>query len=302
MRAEATHRRARRTPAPTRSSSASSRASGSPTTSTAARSQALVGRRRGAAQARKLAVAHAGGKRWRAGGPRQARRASTPSARGVAAARSSAAPRELGTRDAVLGAPAPRRRRRRRRRSSRARCSRAYEFAPTRASRRRGRRGSSRLRVSAHHDVSARGGRAPSSPPRPPTRARDLQNAPANDMTPTRLAERARELAAEQTTAERRGDGPRRRSTRAGMGAFAAVAQGCDEEPQLITLRYTPAEASGPVLGLVGKAVTFDSGGISIKPASEDERDEVRHVRRRGRARGDRPRSPGSGCRSRSSR
>ena len=51
------------------------------------------------------------------------------------------------------------------------------------------------------------------------------------------------------------------------MGAFAAVAQGADEEPQLITLRYDPPEAAGPVLGLVGKAVTFDSGGISIKPA-----------------------------------
>jgi leucyl aminopeptidase len=50
------------------------------------------------------------------------------------------------------------------------------------------------------------------------------------------------------------------------MGAFAAVAQGTDEEPQLITLRYTPENAVGPVLGLVGKAVTFDSGGISIKP------------------------------------
>ncbi len=52
-----------------------------------------------------------------------------------------------------------------------------------------------------------------------------------------------------------------------GMGAFAAVAAGSDEEPALITLRYEPADATGPVLGLVGKGVTFDSGGISIKPA-----------------------------------
>jgi leucyl aminopeptidase len=51
------------------------------------------------------------------------------------------------------------------------------------------------------------------------------------------------------------------------MGAFAAVAQGSSEEPALITLRYEPADATGPVLGLVGKAVTFDTGGISIKPA-----------------------------------
>src|SRR5947207_3217499 len=54
-----------------------------------------------------------------------------------------------------------------------------------------------------------------------------------------------------------------------GMGAFAAVARGSDEEPALITLRYDPADPSGPVLGLVGKAVTFDTGGISIKPASK---------------------------------
>src|SRR5947209_5547184 len=54
-----------------------------------------------------------------------------------------------------------------------------------------------------------------------------------------------------------------------GMGAFAAVAQGTYEEPALITLRWHPPEAAGPVLGLVGKAVTFDTGGISIKPAAK---------------------------------
>jgi leucyl aminopeptidase len=53
------------------------------------------------------------------------------------------------------------------------------------------------------------------------------------------------------------------------MEAFAAVARGSDEEPALITLRYEPANATGPVLGLVGKAVTFDSGGISIKPGAK---------------------------------
>jgi leucyl aminopeptidase len=53
------------------------------------------------------------------------------------------------------------------------------------------------------------------------------------------------------------------------MGAFAGVARGSDEEPQLITLRYEPAGAQGPVLGLVGKAVTFDSGGISLKPGAK---------------------------------
>jgi leucyl aminopeptidase len=54
-----------------------------------------------------------------------------------------------------------------------------------------------------------------------------------------------------------------------GMGAFAAVAQGTDQEPALITMKYEPPSvtAGAPVLGLVGKGVTFDSGGISIKPA-----------------------------------
>ena len=53
------------------------------------------------------------------------------------------------------------------------------------------------------------------------------------------------------------------------MGAFACVAQGSHVEPRLITLRYEGPGASGPVLGLVGKAVTFDTGGISIKPSAK---------------------------------
>jgi leucyl aminopeptidase len=95
--------------------------------------------------------------------------------------------------------------------------------------------------------------------------ARDLQNAPANDMTPQALAERAQELAGEAqgVTCNVLGrDG----IVDAGMGCFAAVAQGTYTEPQLITLRYEGPDADGPVLGLVGKAVTFDSGGISLKP------------------------------------
>jgi leucyl aminopeptidase len=50
------------------------------------------------------------------------------------------------------------------------------------------------------------------------------------------------------------------------MGAFAAVAQGSEQDPALIVLRYEGGEARGPLLGFVGKAVTFDSGGISLKP------------------------------------
>jgi leucyl aminopeptidase len=101
-------------------------------------------------------------------------------------------------------------------------------------------------------------------------RARDLQNTPANAMTPTALGERARAVAAahpETLTCEVEG---RDQIVARGMGAFAAVAQGSDEEPALITIKYEPAAAPAdgvPTLGLVGKGVTFDSGGLSIKPA-----------------------------------
>jgi leucyl aminopeptidase len=57
-----------------------------------------------------------------------------------------------------------------------------------------------------------------------------------------------------------------------GMGAFAAVAQGSEQEPALIVMRYEPpggAVEGAPTLGLVGKAVTFDSGGISLKPGAK---------------------------------
>ncbi len=96
-------------------------------------------------------------------------------------------------------------------------------------------------------------------------RARELQNRPGNDLTPTALADYAKALAeeVEGLTVEAEGrDGIVARK----MGSFAAVAQGSYEEPALITLRYDPPDANGPKLGLVGKAVTFDSGGISLKP------------------------------------
>jgi leucyl aminopeptidase len=102
--------------------------------------------------------------------------------------------------------------------------------------------------------------------------ARDLQNRPANDLTPTALVEHARALAEqiEGLSVESEGrDGLLAR----GMGAFAAVAQGSEQEPALITLRYDgvggASDPRGPVLGLVGKAVTFDSGGISLKPGAK---------------------------------
>ena len=99
--------------------------------------------------------------------------------------------------------------------------------------------------------------------------ARDLQNTPANDMTPTELGARARALAAELDGARAPRWRAATRSPTRGMGAFAAVAQGSDEEPALITLRYEGPGAQGETLGFVGKAVTFDSGGISIKPSAK---------------------------------
>ncbi len=95
--------------------------------------------------------------------------------------------------------------------------------------------------------------------------ARDLQNRPANDLTPTALASYAESLSREIEGLGVESEG-REGIVARGMGAFAAVAQGSDEEPALITLRYEGPGASGPLLGFVGKAVTFDSGGISLKP------------------------------------
>ena len=125
------------------------------------------------------------------------------------------------------------------------------------------------LIVSDHEDRSAAVARA-TVVAEAVNAARDLQNTPANHLTPTALGRRAQELAAVHgaLTCEVVG---RDEITARKMGAFAAVAAGTDEEPALITLRHEPddgAAADAPVLGFVGKGVTFDAGGISIKPAS----------------------------------
>jgi leucyl aminopeptidase len=98
-------------------------------------------------------------------------------------------------------------------------------------------------------------------------RARDLQNLPSNVATPTFLGERAAEIADQHAALEVELL-DREAIVGLGMGAFAAVAQGTYAEPRLIVLRYTGG-SSGPHLGFVGKAVTFDTGGISIKPAAK---------------------------------
>src|SRR3954447_26547075 len=98
-------------------------------------------------------------------------------------------------------------------------------------------------------------------------RARDLQNLPANVAKPTFLAERAGEIADQFDSLEVELL-DRDAIVARGMGAFAAVAQGSHVEPRLIVLRYSGG-GGGPHLGFVGKAVTFDTGGISIKPAAK---------------------------------
>ena len=98
-------------------------------------------------------------------------------------------------------------------------------------------------------------------------RARDLANTGANELTPERLADRAAELAGAHEDLTTEALGPEE-VEKLGMGAFAGVAQGSHNPPRMIVLRYEPASPEGDVvLGLVGKAITFDTGGISIKPA-----------------------------------
>ena len=98
-------------------------------------------------------------------------------------------------------------------------------------------------------------------------RSRDLSNMPPNELTPHTLGENAQELAHEHEhlTCEILGT---RELDELGMGALTAVGRGSRNEPRLIVLRYDPPGARDDiVLGLVGKSITFDAGGISIKPS-----------------------------------
>ncbi len=101
--------------------------------------------------------------------------------------------------------------------------------------------------------------------------ARDLINEPSNRLTPRMLASKTEAMAKEVGLGVEVLD--ERKISELKMGALIAVAQGSAEPPRMIVLRYTPANVrpDAPVLGLVGKAVTFDTGGISIKPADRME-------------------------------
>jgi leucyl aminopeptidase len=95
---------------------------------------------------------------------------------------------------------------------------------------------------------------------------RELVNEPSNHMTPTILADHAKKMAQEVGLKCEVYGADKIKELK--MGAFWGVAQGSDEPPALIVMRYEPAGApEKPVLGLVGKGITFDTGGISIKPA-----------------------------------
>jgi leucyl aminopeptidase len=100
---------------------------------------------------------------------------------------------------------------------------------------------------------------------------RSLVNEPGNKLTPMILGRRAAQMAEEVGLGWSLFSTEKIQELK--MGAFWSVAQGSEEPPALIVLRYEPEGVKdGPVLGLVGKGITFDTGGISIKPAESMEK------------------------------
>jgi leucyl aminopeptidase len=100
---------------------------------------------------------------------------------------------------------------------------------------------------------------------------RSLVNEPGNKLTPTVLGERAAQMAAEVGLKCEVHSTEKLHELK--MGAFWSVSQGSEEPPALIVMRYEPEGLTdGPVLGLVGKGITFDTGGISIKPSDNMEK------------------------------
>ncbi|HEX8142526.1 MAG TPA: leucyl aminopeptidase [Pyrinomonadaceae bacterium] len=103
---------------------------------------------------------------------------------------------------------------------------------------------------------------------------RDLANEPGAYMTPTDMAERARQIASEFGLSIDVLD--EARMEQEGMGALLSVSRGSDEPAKLIVLKYTPRDAvaeqaEGDLLAFIGKGITFDSGGISLKPGENME-------------------------------
>jgi len=100
---------------------------------------------------------------------------------------------------------------------------------------------------------------------------RDLANEPGGHMTPTIMAQRAKEISKQFGLSFDALD--QKQMEKLGMGALLGVARGSDEPPKLLVLKYTPSRKhkSKGLLALVGKGITFDSGGISLKPGENME-------------------------------
>ena len=110
--------------------------------------------------------------------------------------------------------------------------------------------------------------------------ARDLSNGPSSDVTPTAMAEAARKVAEKhklKLTVYERDD-----CQKMGMGGFLGVAKGSHQPPKFILLEYWGAGKRTPPIALVGKTITFDTGGISIKPSEKME--EMKHDKSGGSA------------------
>jgi leucyl aminopeptidase len=101
--------------------------------------------------------------------------------------------------------------------------------------------------------------------------ARDLGNKPPNECTPKYLADQAKKLAGSGITVKVL---EQRDMERLGMGALLGVARGSEQPPKLILLEYRPPQYKRTI-GVIGKGLTFDSGGISIKPSAK--MDEMRY-------------------------
>ena len=98
---------------------------------------------------------------------------------------------------------------------------------------------------------------------------RDLCNHPSNVMTPTRVAAEAKKIGRERSVRVKVLE--RAQAERLGMGAFLGVARGSHEPPKFIVLEYNGSRRNGKPLVIVGKTITFDTGGISLKPAENME-------------------------------
>ncbi len=117
---------------------------------------------------------------------------------------------------------------------------------------------------------------------------RDLANEPPNILHPTEMAKRAEKMAKEIGLKCEILD--EAKMEKLGMGSLLSVSYGSAQPAKMIILKYEPKKSTGKkgeLLALVGKGITFDTGGISLKPGEGYGRDEIRYVGRRNRFRHD---------------